>query len=156
MRRERVGGEGRGNKLESSHEAMQLHVRARALMLAEEIKCPHKGLDPGGLRCFLSRVRRCDNCFSNIRNLSPSKPEPKKEGKKKKEKKRRHQSGRASGQGPSTVRVHVSHSPPASQRRRGTALLGMEQKRSCSVRQKKCHCRGPRMVTCPEGKGHQQ
>lgn len=54
-------------------------------MSVEEIKCPHKGLDSGGLRCFLSRAQRCDNCFSNIRNLPPSKPELK-EGRKKKKK----------------------------------------------------------------------
>lgn len=83
VRRKRAEGDGRENKLESSHEAMQLDVRARALMLVKEIKCPHKGLDSGGLHCFLSRARQCDNCFSNIRNLPPSKPELKKEvGKK--------------------------------------------------------------------------
>lgn len=57
--------------------------------------------------------------------------------KEEKEKKKRHQRGRASGQGLSTVRVHVSHSPAASQRWSGTGLLEMERKHSCSVRQKK-------------------
>lgn len=53
-------------------------------MSVEEIKCPHKGLDSGGLCCFLSHAPPCDNCFSNIRILPRSKAGLKERRKKKK------------------------------------------------------------------------
>lgn len=136
---------------------MQLDVRARALMSVEEIKCPHKGFDSGGLRCFLSRAWWCDNCFSNIRNLPPSKSELKKRrGKNNLKKKNLHQRGRASGQGLNMAQVCVSHNPTASQQWSSTALLKMERKYSCVIRQQKMPLSRPHTVTRPERKGHQQ
>ena len=130
---------------------MQLDVRARALMLMEEIKCPHKGLDSGGLRCFLSRVWWCDNSFSNIRNLPPSKPELKKR-RKKKDIKEGGLLGRVRAQR-GFMRRTVARLPSDGAVRR---FWKWSRNIAAVSGRKKCHCQGPHTVTCPERKGHQQ
>lgn len=133
-----------------------MDVGARALMLVEEIKCPHKGLDSGGLRCFLSRAPRCDNCFSNIRNLPPSKPELKKEGGEKKRKKKKNDIKERGLAGRVRAwRRFMCHTVPQLPsdgavwhfwRWRGN-IAALSGRKNATVE-------APRAATCPERKGH--
>lgn len=131
---------------------MQLDVRARALMSVEEIKCPHKGFDSGGLRCFLSRARWCDNCFSNIRNLPPSKPELKKRREKIMKKKTYIKKGGLLGR-VWTWHGFVSHTTPQLPSN-GAVQCFWRWRGSIAVSlgSKKCHCRGPTQWHVLKGK----
>lgn len=120
---------------------MQLDVRVRALMSVEEIKCPHKGLDSGGLCCFLSHAPPCDNCFSNIRNLPRSKAGLK-ERRKKKEKKKDIKEGFECGA------VGALHSPRLPRDGAMLPTLPSQWKYGRAAR----HCRGPSRWRVLKGK----